>query len=278
MRASTVPIAILGAAGAANASAGCSGGLQILLARGTGERLNSSIASRVAEGIMSRIPNSNLTSLDYPATFTNPPYTSSVADGVDLLKNTLNSYHSTCPDGKIAVIGYSQGAQVSTYAFCGGNGTETVSAEVTKNVIAILDFGDPTHVANATYNRGNSTKDGIFALDGASMKRCEGFGDTLRSYCDTGDTYCDLGNVTGVHTSYFRTYTNETVDFVVSRYQAASDSSSTTTSPTGSATTGVGGSASATGDVGGSAPRLGSGNSAMLYTAPLAVWAFFQLL
>ncbi|CAH0043373.1 unnamed protein product [Clonostachys solani] len=274
MRTSAVPIAIIGAAAAANASTavGCSGGLQILLARGTGERLNNSIANRVAEGIMSRIPDSNFTSLDYPATFTNPPYKSSVAEGVNILKSALDSYHSTCPDGKIA------GAQVSTYAFCGGNGTDIASTEVTKNVIAILEFGDPTHVSSATYNRGNSTKNGIFALDSDSVKRCESLGDSLRSYCDTGDSYCDLGNVTGVHTSYFQRYTNETVDFVVSRYQNTGDQSSTTTSPTGSVTTGVGGSASATGDVGGSAPWLGPGNNGMLYTAPLAVWAFFQLL
>lgn len=110
MRTSAIPIAIVGAAAAANASTavGCSGGLQILLARGTGEKLNSSIANRVAEGIIDRIPNSNLTSLDYPATFTNPPYTSSVDEGVNILKNALDSYHSSCPDGKIAVIGYSQ--------------------------------------------------------------------------------------------------------------------------------------------------------------------------
>ncbi|CAG9985618.1 unnamed protein product [Clonostachys byssicola] len=273
MRTSVVPIAIVGAAAAANASTavGCSGGLQILLARGTGEKLNSSIANKVAEGIIDRIPNSNFTSLDYPATFTDPPYTSSVADGVNILKNALDSYHSTCPDGKIA------GAQVATYAFCGGNGTDSASSEATKNVIAILEFGDPTHVANATYNRGNSTKDGIFALDRDAVKRCESLGDSLRSYCDAGDTYCDLGNVTGVHTSYFKRYTDETVDFVVSRYQNAGDQSSTTISPTGSATTGVGGSASATGDSGGSAPGLGPGNG-LLYTAPLAVWAFFQLL
>ncbi|CAG9944756.1 unnamed protein product [Clonostachys rosea f. rosea IK726] len=253
MRTSAIPIAIVGAAAAANASTavGCSGGLQILLARGTGEKLNSSIANRVAEGIIDRIPNSNLTSLDYPATFTKPPYTSSVDEG---------------------------GAQVSTYAFCGGNGTDSASPEVTKNVIAILEFGNPTHVANATYNRGNSTRDGIFALDRDAVKRCESLGDSLRSYCDTGDTYCDLGNVTGVHTSYFQRYTDETVDFVVSRYQNAGNQSSPTTSPTGPSTTGVGGSASATGDVGGSAPGLGPGNSGMLYTAPLAVWAFFQLL
>ncbi|CAI6092236.1 unnamed protein product [Clonostachys chloroleuca] len=273
MRTSAIPVAIVGAAAAANASTvGCSGGLQILLARGTGEKLNNSIANRVAEGIIERIPNSNFTSLDYPATFTNPPYKSSVDDGVNILKNALDNYHSTCPDGKIA------GAQVSTYAFCGGNGTNSASTELTKNVVAILEFGNPTHVANATYNRGNSTRDGIFALDGDAVKRCESLGDSLRSYCDTGDTYCDLGNVTGVHTSYFKRYTDETVDFVVSRYQNAGNQSSPTTSPTGSTTTGVGSSASATGDAGNSAPWLGPGNSGMLYTAPLAVWAFFQLL
>jgi hypothetical protein len=79
-----------------------------------------------------------------------------------------------------------QGGQVATDVFCGGSGGDFPSNEpvtvkdVKKNgesslyaqldsipqmltipVVAIITFGDPSHVANVSYNIGDSINDGV---------------------------------------------------------------------------------------------------------------------
>lgn len=84
------------------------------------------------------------------------------------------------------VIGYSQGAQVATNTFCGGGGSgfgdddalpENLVEDhgmlhklrreekiLTPTVAAIILFGDPSHVANATYNKGTADNNGVRLL------------------------------------------------------------------------------------------------------------------
>lgn len=68
---------------------------------------------------------------------------------------------------------------------------------------------------------------------------CAPYASKMMSWCNTGDVYCDKGDVRAVHSSYFRLYTEDVTNFVVSMYEKSGGS----TAPSGSAT---GGSPSAT--------------------------------
>ncbi|KAH7131467.1 cutinase-domain-containing protein [Dactylonectria estremocensis] len=235
MRPSALPVALL--AGTAAAASNCTSGLYIVVARGTGEESGTGAFGTVADDIAAKVDDSVVEALDYPATYTDPLYTESEKDGVQEMQDTILDYHEACPDAKFAVLGYSQGGQVSSDAFCGGAGggfseLAALPADfVTSHFAAIILFGDPSHVANVTYDRGTSINNGIFARDNVTFCE-ENYADLMRSYCDTGDTYCDSGDVRTVHGSYFATYADDVVDFVVDRYEALKESATTSAAAT----------------------------------------------
>ncbi|KAI6779323.1 Acetylxylan esterase-like protein [Emericellopsis cladophorae] len=241
-------------AGAATASVECARGLHIIVARGSNEDAGTGITGTLADRIADRIPGSNVAALDYPATITDPAYFESVDDGSDEMRDVLQEYIDECPGGKVAVMGYSQGAQVSADAFCGDVTTSGFGDEdglpfqlVDDPIVAIVLFGDPSHVANATYNRGTADSDGLFPR--RDQDECEKLGSRIVSYCDEGDEYCDLSGERDydVHGEYVQRYGDEVVDFVVDRYQSVAsgtDSSTSVTTPTPTPTPTSGGSGS----------------------------------
>lgn len=86
----------------------CVDGLYMLVARGTEEPKGTGATGAIADRIADRIKDSRIDALDYPATFTDPLYPESVEDGADQMLEVVKDYIETCPDGKIAVLGYSQ--------------------------------------------------------------------------------------------------------------------------------------------------------------------------
>lgn len=93
--------------------------VHLLVARGSTEapgfgQLNS-LATKIVQG------NSGATkeAIDYPAKL--QPYGPSVSAGVTAVKNQLSAYVQKCPDSKIVLLGYSQGANIIGDALCGGN-------------------------------------------------------------------------------------------------------------------------------------------------------------
>ncbi|TVY84417.1 Acetylxylan esterase [Lachnellula suecica] len=151
----------------------------------------------------------------------------------------VTDYISSCPDSKIVLMGYSQGAQVvadtligsSTSGFGGGfgggyGGSSAASsgglpAADRKNIIAAIQMGDPSHVPGLSTDKGTSTKNGVFPRSNSANYASDGFGSLIQSYCDTGDEYCDSGNSLQVHLSYVQTYGTDATNFVVSKYKAA---------------------------------------------------------
>ncbi|EKJ74443.1 hypothetical protein NXS19_007371 [Fusarium pseudograminearum] len=224
---------------AQNAWKTCYDGLFMIAARGTNEEKGSGRIGEIAEAVAKRINGSHVYGLDYPASFQDPAYEDSESDGVKKLKDILGSYFYQCPKNKVAVFGYSQGGQVASDVFCGGSGGDfptnkplTVN-DVEKNVVAIITFGDPSHVANVSYDLGSSINDGIFQRN--DTKLCEDkYSGILHAYCDTGDVYCDRGDDTDVHKSYFEKYGKKVEDLVVENYESAMSESTTT--PTADAT------------------------------------------
>ncbi|KAK1970919.1 cutinase [Colletotrichum sublineola] len=243
MRTSTA-IAVAGffTASASAQTATCATGVHVIAARGSNEPAGVGRIGTVARGVVAAIPGSQIEALDYPAAFDN--YSSSVAAGTEAMKTALTQYNSRCPDSKVTLLGYSQGAQVVGDALCGNTEddksdnldidfsvtTPVAASVVDQSVIAVILFGDPTHDASASWNRGTSTRNGLFPRE--NVTACESYAPKIESYCDKGDIYCDVGNDTTVHGSYFGNYTNVAVDFIVAQFNATKKPSANGTSPT----------------------------------------------
>lgn len=95
-------------AAAARAQYTCADGLYMVVARGTGEDPGPGEMGRVADLVADKIEGSRVVGLDYPATLGGDGYMDSVMDGQSALKTEIEGYSKACPDGKIAVMGYSQ--------------------------------------------------------------------------------------------------------------------------------------------------------------------------
>ncbi|KAM0277188.1 hypothetical protein ACHAQH_005970 [Verticillium albo-atrum] len=225
----TAPLVILAAASTAaaqNTTTSCAEGVHLLVARGSNEDPGPGRLGPLADHIAAAIPNSAIESIVYPATFDD--YGLSVADGAEALTAALDRYTDACPNGKVVLLGYSQGAQVTLDALCGreestgafefNQTTPIAKSIVDKSVVAVVLYGDPTHMANATWNKGNSTRDGLFGRDDSTV--CEPYAPKVASWCDTGDVYCDRGNNSEIHGGYFALYDDDALEFVVERWNA----------------------------------------------------------
>jgi acetylxylan esterase len=132
----TTTISVLAAtATAASSNTTCATGLYILCARGSGEpdvappkanlTLNTGSPGILANAIANKISGSVIAGVAYPAT--NPfPANLNLSDptalqdlnltsyylsenaGASAILEEVNQYHSSCPDSKIALLGYSQ--------------------------------------------------------------------------------------------------------------------------------------------------------------------------
>ncbi|KAF5005350.1 hypothetical protein FDECE_8162 [Fusarium decemcellulare] len=216
----------------------------MVVARGPTEEKGTGVTGNITDSIADRIKGSIVHPLDYPATLLNPFYTKSEKEGVENMQEVLTNYHESCPDGKIAVLGYSQGAQVAGDSICGPDSDSVeekpnpLSTDILKdNLVALILFGDPTHLKDSPFNQGSSKRDGTWARDDFTL--CEdNYGDAIRSYCDTGDKYCDQGDVTKVHREYVQNYGDEVADFVVAQYEKSvkgGNKTATSETPTSSA-------------------------------------------
>ncbi|GKT54540.1 acetylxylan esterase 2 [Colletotrichum tofieldiae] len=262
MRARTTTAAVAGflaaSASAQNSTATCATGVHLIVARGSNEAPGSGRIGSVANGVVAAVPGSQIAPIDYPASFDN--YSSSVAIGTEAVKTALTLYNSRCPNSKVALLGFSQGAHVAGDALCGNteddesdqldlefsDTTPLPASIVDQSVIAVILFGDPTHNATAPWNRGTSTRNGLFPRE--NITACEAYASKIESYCDTGDIYCDIGNNTSVHGSYFGNYTDDAVEFIAAQFNASKNSANGT-APTATPTTvpGSGAAASAPG-------------------------------
>lgn len=143
------------------------------------------------------------------------PYTQSVDGGLERLRSMATQVVQRCPDSRIAVVGYSQGAHVaSLFAQEVGAGTGTVAAD---KVAAVALFADPTRGANAPVFPGAPDRttpttapgtSGAALDDVAAVRQAPapggglGSSDTqpadfgkltgrVASFCATGDLACD---------------------------------------------------------------------------------------
>ncbi|GKT52974.1 acetyl xylanesterase [Colletotrichum tofieldiae] len=186
--------------------------VNIIVARGSVEAQGAGLLGNIAKNASMQIPGSIITPLVYPAQL--DPYPPSVAAGVANMTDLLNQQSQQCPTTKLVLMGYSQasrypsrecsqsntppqGAQVSLDTLCGTsdgpnfNTTVAQAPMVGSKIAAVVLFGDPTFVANQSYAKGTSKKNGSLTSKFAS-------------FCDDADLFCASGQNLTVHLGYFQ--------------------------------------------------------------------------
>ncbi|KAJ7851458.1 cutinase [Mycena leptocephala] len=182
----------------AGPSSGCSA-VHIITARASteapGEGIIGSVVSAVVQGSSQTVSRE---SVNYPATLTN--YDSSESLGVTDMRNKLAAQARSCPNTKIVLMGYSQGAQVA--------GTPC-------QVAAVILMGDPAHVAGESFQKGTANnRNGIFPRSNHGLEQ---FSAKIASFCDTGDEFCASGLSLPVHLGYVQEYGSQATAFVLGR-------------------------------------------------------------
>ncbi|KAM5430221.1 hypothetical protein McanMca71_007298 [Microsporum canis] len=218
-----LPLALCVSGAAVPNNANCKA-VHIIVARGTNEEPGEGPQGPIADAIENMLGGTaDSAALDYPASIF-PTYAKSVATGVTNMKKMITEYATRCPQSKLVLMGFSQGAQVIGDTLCGTDeaffpSTEPIAPTLGKKVVAAVLMGDPTHVVGAPYNVGTSDHNGWFPR--LNDKECSGYDNIRRSYCDDGDVYCDAGTDGKVHSSYFAKYGADAAAFVVSKVKSS---------------------------------------------------------
>jgi acetylxylan esterase len=213
-------------AGATASTASCAA-VHIIVARASTEAAGDGTIGALATLIQGDV-NATVSqeAVVYPATLNN--YASSVAQGDSAMAKDVENAVSACPNEKIVLLGYSQGAQVVGDVLAGGGGGASLGAETAPipsadaaKVIAAIQFGDPRHQPNLSpIDLGTDPgAQGIFPVQSGQSRAA--FGTILRSWCDTGDPFCAGGNNLNAHLQYVNKYDTAANTFVKGRLTAA---------------------------------------------------------
>jgi hypothetical protein len=140
--------------------------VHIKINRATGEPPSQGVIGTLATLIASRIPGVTVDWIDYPAVLV--PYDQSTDTGIRMTKEAIRDYASRCPNSKIVMLGYSQGAQVVGDVLCGGGGaiglgplTDPLEDELLGRVAAAVQMGDPRFMPGESWDFGTSKTGGV---------------------------------------------------------------------------------------------------------------------
>ncbi|KAK1658178.1 Alpha/Beta hydrolase protein [Colletotrichum godetiae] len=199
-------------------------------ARGTTLSYPGSLIT-VIDPLMDALPNSNYEDIVYPATDESgsDSYFVGVRDGA----KQIISYAEACPESKIVLMGYSQGAMVLGDILAGG-GDGNILGNYTKpqfdahtvgnHIAAILLYGNPRHMPNQTYNVGDASAFGAtgkYPRTAGQLASFNIYADRVHDYCNYHDGVCDAsgGNLTA-HMAYSSDYDTQAVAWLESKLQA----------------------------------------------------------
>lgn len=181
-----------------------------------GEGIIGSLATAVTRASKQKI---TVEATDYPAALN--PYPPSVAAGTRALTTELTNEATNCPQTKIVMMGYSQGAHVigdvlaGTGKVAGFTSFAPISATIANKVAAVVLMGDPRYLPNKSFNAGTSKTKGLFPRGNDAL--LDPLAARIQSFCDIGDTFCAGGNSIAVHLSYTGKYNNVAEKFVLGR-------------------------------------------------------------
>ncbi|KAJ7901444.1 cutinase [Mycena leptocephala] len=179
----------------AGPSSGCSA-IHIITARASteapGEGIIGSVVSAVVQGSSQKLSLVNR----------------SESRGVTDMRNKLAAQARSCPNTKIVLMGYSQGAQVA-------GDTMVADGAGVSQVAAVILIGDPAHVAGESFQKGTANnRNGIFPRSNHGLEQ---FSAKIASFCDTGDEFCASGLSLPVHLGYVQEYGSQATAFVLGR-------------------------------------------------------------
>jgi len=183
-----------------------------------GEGITGALVTQVVNASTQTVSRA---SVSYPATLNN--YNSSSLQGINAAKTQITNLVNSCPNTKVVLMGYSQGAHVMLDVLGGGQGgslgtaTPPLDSNIASHVTAVATFGDPRHVPNQSFDLGTATRNGRFPRSQTQLNVLAGFASRIAAWCDSNDTFCDSGNSVNVHTSYLNRYQNAAASFVLGK-------------------------------------------------------------
>jgi len=194
----------------------------IITARASTEAAGEGITGNLVTQIINT-SNQNVSraSVSYPATLNN--YNSSSLQGINALKTQLTTEVTNCPNEKIVLLGYSQGAHVVLDVLGGGQGgslgtaTPPIASNISSHVTVVATFGDPRHVPNQAFDLGTSRRNGLFPRSATQLQVLSGFASKIEAFCDTNDEFCDSGASLNVHLTYLNRDQNAAASFVLGK-------------------------------------------------------------
>ncbi|KAH7050065.1 acetylxylan esterase precursor [Macrophomina phaseolina] len=177
-------------------------------------------AGTVVNLILNAHPGATSEAINYPAAGGNS-YGTSVQAGTKAVAQQVEAYVKACPNSKIVMVGYSQGSQIMTNAFCNGGDpnqgisstTAPISSSVGSHVKAMIWMGNPRHKPGASYNVGTSNAAGF----DPESSPCTAYANIIQSYCNAADPYCSNGNNAATHQGYGSEYGQAALKFVNSK-------------------------------------------------------------
>ncbi|KAH7024438.1 Alpha/Beta hydrolase protein [Microdochium trichocladiopsis] len=198
--------------------------VHVFIARGSTEPYPGRQGA-LATAICSGISSCGYEDITYPATFDN--YCTSAQAGVVNGKAAITAYAARCPNAKLVLTGYSQGAHVIGDILGGGGGnlgscTQQTSTGLSRTsspgnkIAAALFFGDVRHVASQSYNTGSGAAGaGMWPRSSSQLSSLNTYSSVMRSWCLSGDNVCAAGGRDpSAHTSYFNVFTQEAAAWV----------------------------------------------------------------
>ncbi|KAK3642097.1 hypothetical protein LTR56_010968 [Elasticomyces elasticus] len=214
----------------------CYDGIFTLVSRGSEEPQGQSVLETIAGGIAAALPGSGSNEVVYPALLS---FWDSAPIGVTNAQQQLQDYYEQCPNGKIVLLGYSQGSYVLTTTLAGGNYSgqswSPLASNIAENIAAIVLFGDQSRMlgqgtlATGTNCATTCTATAPLALKSPYSTSMQVYFDRLEEWCDADDPICcSTGNDIQAHLSYWSTNTTDTV---VQFVQGKVGNLSTTLSP-----------------------------------------------
>jgi len=185
-----------------SANAACSD-IEVVFARGTGEPVG---IGRVGESFVSSLRNQvggrsvGVYAVNYPATYD----FLAAADGANDASAHIQGTVANCPDTRIVLGGYSQGAAVidviTAVPFPAIGFNSPMPAEVADHVAAVAVFGNPS------------------AKLGAPLTLSPLYGFKAIDLCNVGDPVCSAGNNIDTHKNYGPAgFTGQAAGFVAGR-------------------------------------------------------------
>jgi hypothetical protein len=215
-------IAVAGPANAvASSGTGCAQ-VSIVTARASTEAAGEGITGNLVTAVVNASKQTvSRASVSYPATLQN--YNSSSLQGIQAATTQITNLVNSCPNTKVVLMGYSQGAHVMLDVLGGGQGgslgtaTAPLASNIASHVVAVATFGDPRHVPGQSFDLGTSTKNGRFPRSQTQLNVLAGFASRIAAWCDANDQFCDSGNSLQVHLSYLNRYQTAAQNFVIGK-------------------------------------------------------------